>query len=62
MRIRLAVPFLTLLLAAGCGGEGTTDPDSLPPLTDEQKAEIQAHDQEIQDEESGELDIQPKDR
>ena len=60
MRIRTAALLLALALAPGCGGEGTTDPNELTPLTEEQKREIQERDAAIQDEEGGELAVQPK--
>ncbi|QDV32925.1 hypothetical protein [Tautonia plasticadhaerens] len=55
MRILMKVALLSGLAAAsaGCGGaeEPITDPSQLPPLTEEQEAEIQARDAEIADEE-----------
>lgn len=50
-KFAIAAALFGALGLTGCGGGETTDPASLPPLTESDLAEIQQRDAEIQAEE-----------
>lgn len=50
-KFAIAAALFSVLGLAGCGGGETTDPSTLPPLTDSDLVEIQQRDAEIQAEE-----------
>ena len=53
MKIAVCLSGLALILAAGCGGQppAVTDPNQLPPLTEEQVRVVRDDDRRVADEE-----------
>lgn len=50
---RMSAALLGLLALAGCGGEETTDPNKLTPLTAADLEEIKREDARVEEEERG---------